>query len=170
MYRIPVYKVKLVKDSTQALPFKSISGARSAAGLLAGYLAGSDREHLVALMLDVRGHVIGIHTVSIGTISQAVAHPREVFKAAILGNAHSIILGHNHPSGNPEPSPDDIEVTRDLVHAGRLLQIEVLDHIIVGEGKRFVSLAERGYMTGGDAWAYAPSGTERRLLDAGAAA
>jgi DNA repair protein RadC len=87
--------------------------------------------------------VIAYHEVSRGTLDATLVHPREVFKAALLSNAASIILTHNHPSGDPTPSPDDHQLTRRLVDAGRLIGVEVLDHIIVGDG-RYFSFREGG--------------------------
>jgi DNA repair protein RadC len=97
-------------------------------------------------MLDVKNQVIGIHTVSIGNLNSAIVSPREVFKAAILANAASIILGHNHPSGDTTPSPEDIQVTQVLFQAGKLLDIDVLDHVIIGEDGAFCSLRRDGKM------------------------
>jgi DNA repair protein RadC len=114
--------------------------------LLRRYLEHEDREHFVTLMLDVKNQVIGIHTVSIGNLNSAIVSPREVFKAAILANAASIILGHNHPSGDTTPSPEDIQVTEVLHHAGTLLHIDVLDHVIIGEEGAFCSLRRDGKM------------------------
>jgi DNA repair protein RadC len=97
------------------------------------------------LLLDVKQNVIGLNTASIGILDSALAHPREIFKAAILANAASIILAHNHPSGDPTPSPEDRRLTERLKSCGELLHIEVIDHIIVGGEKgRFVSLKENG--------------------------
>ena len=95
-------------------------------------------------MLDVKNRVIGIHTVSIGTLNASLVSAREVFKAAILCNAASIILAHNHPSGDLTPSPEDIQVTDVLRKAGKLLDIEVLDHVIVGEEGSHSSLRRLG--------------------------
>jgi len=81
----------------------------------------------------------------IGSLNLSIVHPREVMKPAILSNAAGVIVGHNHPSGNPEPSQEDIQVTKKLVEAGKIIGIEVFDHIILGDEK-FVSLKEKGYM------------------------
>ncbi|MGD8394758.1 MAG: DNA repair protein RadC [Candidatus Eiseniibacteriota bacterium] len=101
------------------------------------------REHFVALHLDARNRVIGRETVSVGTLNASIVHPREVFRAAIRASAASLVLVHNHPSGDPEPSADDLALTRRLVEVGTLVGIEVLDHLIIGKG-RFVSLRSRG--------------------------
>ncbi len=94
------------------------------------------------MTLNTKNNITGINVVSIGSLNSSLVHPREVFKAAILGNAAAIILAHNHPSGDPSPSPEDLEITRRLVEAGKILGIEVLDHVIIGD--RWESLKERG--------------------------
>ncbi len=108
-------------------------------------LIGEQREHFRALLLDTRNQVLRIRTISIGSLNASVIHPREVFKEAVTQSAAAIIATHNHPSGDPSPSPEDIAVTRRLVEAGRILGIEVLDHVVLGDG-RWVSLKERGLM------------------------
>jgi len=103
------------------------------------------REHFKLILLNIRNTVMGISTISVGTANASLVHPREVFKSAIARSASSVVLAHNHPSGNPEPSEDDVRLTQRLVEAGRLLGIEVLDHIIV-TNRNFVSFKERGLM------------------------
>jgi DNA repair protein RadC len=103
-----------------------------------------DTECLVVLLLNSRRRVKGHVLVSTGTLDTILVHPREVFRAAIVGAASALIVMHNHPSGESEPSEADIKVTRDLIRAGQLLKIEVLDHVIVGVG-RHCSLRTLGY-------------------------
>jgi DNA repair protein RadC len=91
----------------------------------------------------MKNNVRGVNTVSIGDLGSATAHPREVFKPAILANAASILMLHNHPSGDPTPSADDIDVSRRINDAGQLLGIELLDHVVIG-GDSFVSMKEKG--------------------------
>jgi DNA repair protein RadC len=146
LYSIPIYRLRLVRDSSRNLPNRQISQPRHAAEILAFYLEGEDRENIVVLMLDKNRRVIGISTVAIGTLTASIVHPREVFKPAILADAQAIILGHNHPSGGPEPTPDDILITLQLVRAGHALQIPLLDHVIISIDGTFVSLAEKGYV------------------------
>jgi len=100
---------------------------------------------VVALLLDTRHRVIGIHTVSIGTIRCSPLEPAEVLKAALLANAAVVIVAHNHPSGDPEPSAEDRAATKRLQEAGRIVGVELLDHLVIGDG-RWVSLKERGDM------------------------
>ena len=95
------------------------------------------------LALDTKNKVIGIFSLSIGSLNASIIHPRDVFQRAILSNAASVILVHNHPSGDPTPSPEDMELTRKLVEAGKMLDITVLDHVIVGEGA-YISMKEHG--------------------------
>ena len=95
------------------------------------------------LWLSTKHRVIAYHEVSRGTLDATLVHPREVFKAALLANAAAIVLCHNHPSGEPTPSPDDLQLTRRLVGAGALLGVDVLDHVIVGDG-RYYSFKESG--------------------------
>jgi DNA repair protein RadC len=98
---------------------------------------GEGKDHFVALYLDTKNKVVKEETVSIGTLNTAVVHPREVFKTAIKENANSMILVHNHPSGDPEPSQEDITTTEKLFKAGELLNIKVLDHVIIGNGRYY---------------------------------
>ena len=103
------------------------------------------REHFVAFYLDARNRVLARETISVGSLSASNVHPREVFAPALERRAASIIIVHNHPSGDPEPSEDDLALTRRLVEVGLLLGIEVLDHLVIGHGK-YVSLKGRGLM------------------------
>ncbi|RNC29947.1 MAG: hypothetical protein AWM53_00167 [Candidatus Dichloromethanomonas elyunquensis] len=102
-----------------------------------------DREHFRIMLLSTRNNVLGISPVSIGSLNSSVVHPRECFKEAIRRNANTIILLHNHPSGDPAPSKEDVDITRRLAEGGKILGIDVLDHVIIGD-KRFVSLKEQG--------------------------
>jgi DNA repair protein RadC len=113
--------------------------------LLHEYLKGTDREHFVVFFLDQKNRITGIHTVSMGSLTASVVHPREVFKAAILAQAAAIICGHNHPSGDVQPSREDRALTTRLSHAGKLLGIQLLDHIIIGHNHYF-SFADEGLL------------------------
>lgn len=103
------------------------------------------KEHFVCLFLNTKNHVLAQETLSIGTLNASLVHPREVFRAAIKRSSASIICVHNHPSGDPTPSPEDIELTKRLIEAGRMIGIEVLDHVILGD-QSFISLKEKGFM------------------------
>ncbi|MEI7025237.1 RadC family protein [Paenibacillus sp. y28] len=113
--------------------------------LLAEELRYFQKEHFVCLFLNMKNHVIGRETLSIGSLNASIVHPREVFLAAIKRSSASIICVHNHPSGDPSPSEEDVSVTRRLAEAGEIIGIEVLDHIIIGD-KSFISLKEHGYL------------------------
>ncbi|MFS0612545.1 RadC family protein [Lederbergia ruris] len=103
------------------------------------------QEHFVALYLNTKNQVIHRQTIFIGSLNASIVHPREVFKEAFRRAAASIICLHNHPSGDPSPSREDIEVTRRLAECGKMLGIEILDHLIIGD-KKYVSMKEKGYM------------------------
>jgi DNA repair protein RadC len=105
----------------------------------------SERECFVLLMLNTKLRVRGHHFVSVGSLSESIAHPRDVFRAAVVGASYTVVLMHNHPSGEPLPSHADTTCTRRLCDAGKILGIEVLDHIIVGH-QRYHSFRETGLM------------------------
>ena len=102
------------------------------------------KEHFKLILLNPRNKIIGISTISIGTLNASLVHPREVFKDAIMHTAASVVLAHNHPSGDPEPSEDDITITKRLVEAGKILGIEVIDHIIIGKND-YYSFRAKGH-------------------------
>ncbi len=133
-YLIPKYKVMLVRDDSIETDTKFINSSDDANKIIQSYLNGVDREHFVVILLNRKNGIIGINTVSVGDLSSSIVHPREVFKPAIVAGAASIIVAHNHPSGDPAPSSDDINVTKRLKEAGDILGIGVLDHIIIGDG------------------------------------
>jgi len=108
-----------------------------------GRLKGRKREHFLALMLDSRNQLIKVAEVSIGSLDTSIVHPREVFREAVSASAASVIFAHNHPSGDPQASEDDIILTKRLAEAGEIMGIDVLDHIIVGE-RSFLSLKREG--------------------------
>lgn len=103
------------------------------------------KEHFVCLFLNTKNQVIGQETLSMGSLNASIVHPREVFRSAIKRSSAAIICVHNHPSGDPTPSAEDINVTKRLMEAGNIIGIDILDHIIIGDQK-YVSLKEHGYM------------------------
>lgn len=113
--------------------------------LLALELARQDREQFVVILLDTRHQVLDVHRVSVGELNRTPVHPREVFKPAIRLSSAAVVLAHNHPSGDPTPSQEDRHLTQRLAEAGRLLGIEVLDHVVIGHG-RYASLKELGWL------------------------
>lgn len=118
---------------------------QDAANYMMDRLRYERREHFVVLHLDAKSRLIGEEIASIGSLNASIVHPREIFKTALKRSAAAIICLHNHPSGDPSPSYEDIEVTGRLVEAGTLLGVEVLDHIIIGENC-FLSMKEKGWM------------------------
>ena len=122
-----------------------IHGPEDAASFIAPRLQNERREHFVALMLNMKNHILAYEEISIGSLNASVVHPREVFAAAIHHGAASLIIAHNHPSGDPSPSREDIAVTQRLVKAGRIMDVPVIDHIIIGDNK-FLSLKEKGML------------------------
>ncbi len=121
----------------------SIRTPQDVATLLINEMRYFDREHFRVILLNAKNRVLSIETVSVGTLNSSAVHPRELFKPAIRNSAAAVILVHNHPSGDPTPSRQDITVTERLKEAGEILGIEVLDHVVVGDGV-FVSLKEKG--------------------------
>ncbi len=113
------------------------------ANLVRGRLKGKKKEYFLALLLDTRGQVIKIAEISVGSLDSSIVHPREVFKEAMSASAASVIFVHNHPSGDSEPSEDDIKLTERLVQAGEIVGIDVLDHIIIGDSS-YLSLKSKG--------------------------
>lgn len=119
-----------------------IRSPQDVASLLQIEMGSLDQEHLRVVLLNTKNHVVGQREVYKGSLNSSLVRTAEVFRDAIKENAAAIIVAHNHPSGDPTPSPEDVRVTRDLVAAGRLLDIEVLDHLVIGQ-QRYVSLRER---------------------------
>lgn len=115
------------------------------AAALLSYLRYEKQEHFVCLYLNTKNEVLSRRTIFIGSLNSSIVHPREIFKEAYRVSAASVILAHQHPSGNPTPSEEDVEVTKRIMDSGVILGIDVLDHIIIGDNT-FVSLKEKGYM------------------------
>ncbi len=111
-----------------------VQSARDIYDLLGHEMGHLDREQIRVVTLDIRNGVIGIEIVAIGTLNSCMGHPREIFKNAIVKSAASIIIVHNHPSGDPSPSPEDFALTKRLIEVGKFLGIEVLDHVVIGDG------------------------------------
>jgi DNA repair protein RadC len=135
---VPVYRVALVRESTSTAiesPSAAVRKSSDAAEVLRPLFAGLDREQFVVLML-AQHRPVGLNVVSLGSLTASLVHPREVFKPALLANSAAVIVAHNHPSGIPEPSSEDVEITRRLREAGELLGVRVLDSIILGAGAR----------------------------------
>jgi DNA repair protein RadC len=127
----------------EAFEQDSIHSPEDAAQLILYEMSALDQEELWVLLLDTRNHILATETVYRGSLNSSQVRVGELFKSAVRRNAASIIVAHNHPSGDPTPSPDDIAVTRAIVEAGKLLDVDVLDHLVIGNGQ-FVSLKQRG--------------------------
>ena len=145
-YSTPRVRLVTVEQSWVVAEGLPVTHPSQASALLAPYFATKDREHLVVLHLDSAHRLISAEVVSVGTLSSTPVHPREVFKAAILANARSIIVAHNHPSGDPTPSQEDHSVFDKLKQAGSLLNIPVLDFLVIVPGG-FCSLNSQGGAT-----------------------
>lgn len=143
--RVNIVQVKLVREKSMLYKDRKIRSPHDSYELFRDFLGDVDREHFVVLCLDVKNQPTCIQTVHIGSLNSSIVHPREVLKPALLSNAASIIVAHNHPSGNSTPSPEDIDVTKRLEEACAILGISLLDHIIVCTSE-FCSLNEKGYI------------------------
>ena len=143
-YRVPRYRLTLVAESSGLTSSEAIQTSLAAATLLRPCFEGLDREQFLVCGLDAKHRIIGINIVSIGSLTLAIVHPREVFKSLILMNAAACLCAHNHPSSDPTPSPEDRVLTQRLRHAAELLGITLLDHVVLGEERHF-SFADQGW-------------------------
>lgn len=145
MYRLPIVRLSVVREGSVASDTRTIRKPEDAAAIARALIGDADREHVLALLLDARHRIVGVHTVAIGSLNSCPVHPRELFKAALLSNALAVIVAHNHPSGDLTCSREDIALTERLAQAGDLLGIQVIDHVIVTVDD-FVSLRATGAM------------------------
>ena len=141
--RVDIVSIKMIRESSILYENRKISSPKDAVELLKKFLDGADREQFITCCMDIKNQPTSINVVSVGTVNSSLVHPREVFKTAILGNSSSIIVAHNHPSGDPSPSKEDIDITERLREVGKIIGINVIDHIIIGDN-RYVSLKEKG--------------------------
>lgn len=145
---LPFVGVRLVRENRPAVRVPRIRGPRDVAAVARELIDPDEVQECFCLVaLDTQNRPIAAAVVSRGILNSSLVHPREVFQRAILAGAASIIVAHNHPSGDAEPSPEDLEVTAQLVAAGLILGIPVRDHVILGTPPRYVSLLERGALT-----------------------
>ena len=143
---VPLYTTRLVRERTFTFPTRDqVRSPADAAAVLAEYFSDRDREEFVVAFLDTANTLTGLHVASVGGLAASIVEPRQVFKAAVLANAAAVLLAHNHPSGNPEPSREDVAVTRQLIEAGKVMGVPVHDHLILTDHGH-TSLAERGLM------------------------
>ncbi len=139
--------LELGKRMSERPPRKkqAILSPKDAADYVMARFRDETREHFLALLLNVKKHVLSLAVISIGTLDASIACPREVFRKAVAVSAASVVLLHNHPSGDPNPSREDISVTKELIKSGEILDINVDDHIIIGDN-RYISMREMGLM------------------------
>ena len=141
---LPLYTTRLVREGEFTFAEREqVNTPEAVAEVLQDYFRNRDREEFLVVLLDTGNTIIGLSCISVGGLAASIVEPRQVFKVAILANASSIILTHQHPSGNPEPSSDDVRITMQLVKAGKLMGVQVLDHLIITDSG-YTSLAERG--------------------------
>jgi DNA repair protein RadC len=131
------------KDLEPELKDFDIKDPQSVVKAIRASIKDKAKEHFKLILLNARNKILGVSTISIGSLNASIVHPREVFKDAIVHSAYSVVLAHNHPSGDPEPSEDDTKMTQKLVESGKILGIEVLDHLIIGKNA-FYSFKEKG--------------------------
>lgn len=144
---LPLYTTRLVRETDFTYPDRqAVSSPDDLAPILQEYFRDKDREEFLVVLLDTSNTLIGLAQISVGGLAGSIVEPRQIFKTAILANAAALILVHNHPSGNPEPSRNDIRITRQLTEAGAIMGIPIHDHLIITEGN-YTSLAERGVMS-----------------------
>ena len=143
-YAVPRFRVTLVREGRATAPSSPFLTSVAAAAILRPCFAGLDREHFLVCGLDAKHCIIGVNVVSIGSLTLAIVHPREVFKPLILMNAAAWICAHNHPSGDPAPSPEDRVLTSRLRQGADLLGISLLDHLILTDEGCY-SFADQGW-------------------------
>ena len=144
--RIQILSLRLVREGSILYQTRRISSPKDAVGIGQQFLEDADREQVIVCCLDTKNQPLSISVVSMGILNSSLIHPREIFKTAILTNAASLILYHNHPSGETEPSTEDINITKRIKEAGVLMGIELIDHIIIGSEGRYLSLKEEGLL------------------------
>ncbi|TWH82570.1 JAB domain-containing protein [Sedimentibacter saalensis] len=142
--RVNIVSIKMVREGSILYESRNINSPEIAAELGRKFIENSDREELIVCCLDTKNQPLSISVASIGSLNSSIVHPREVFKVAVLSNAASIIVFHNHPSGDTSPSTEDISVTNRLKEAGNIIGIKLIDHIIIGSDGRYTSLKEEG--------------------------
>ncbi len=130
----------------RAAPRQTVTTPEDVVALCWPQMRGADREHFWALALNTKNHLLRVVEISVGSLNASIVHPRELFKEAVRLSAASVVVVHNHPSGDPTPSGADIQLTRRLVKAGDVLGIELLDHVVIGDGGEHASLRELGLM------------------------
>lgn len=142
--RVDFVTIKMVKEGSTLYDVRKVTNPEDGYNIFEPLLKDSDREKLVVCCLNTKNEPVNISIVSVGSLSSSVVTPREVFKTAILSNSASILIAHNHPSGDTTPSKEDINITLRLKESGKILGIPLLDHYIIGD--KNVSLKEMDYI------------------------
>lgn len=143
--RVNIISLKVVREKSFLYPKRRITSPEDAYNLVKSFLVDVDREYFLVICLDTKNQPTAINICHMGSLNASIVHPREVLKPAILSNSASIIVAHNHPSSDPTPSREDIEVTKRLCEASKIIGIDLLDHLVVGVD-RYISLKEKGYV------------------------
>lgn len=144
--RIDIVSLRMIKESSVLYAARKIGTPKDVVNLVREFLEDADREQMIVCCVNQKNEPTSISVVSVGTLNSSLIHPREIFKTAIMSNAASIFLAHNHPSGDPNPSKEDIDITHNLKEAGEILRIKVLDHVIIGDNARYTSFKEKGLL------------------------
>ena len=139
--RIDVVRLEVVRDRTVTYGKKKITQPEDLASLGFKLLGKADREMTLVVCLNANNRINALHVASVGSLTSSIVHPREVYKLAVVSNSAAIALLHNHPSGNLKASKEDIQITKKLIEAGKLLGIKLLDHLIIGD-RAFYSLSQ----------------------------
>jgi len=145
--KIDIVKIQMVRDGTLEYGKKAIKGPQDLAELGQKFIQNADREIFLLVCLNTRNHINCIHVVSIGTVNAALVAPREIMKIAILSSASGIACIHNHPSGDPDPSSNDIQITDRIAECGKLFGIDLIDHVIIADDGKYESLREKGLIS-----------------------
>ncbi|SEU01879.1 DNA repair protein RadC [Salinibacillus kushneri] len=140
-----VHIEQIIREADEGVNY-IIRSPEDGAKIASRFIGCDDREVFFVMCLNTKNNVVAVQRCHVGSLNSSIVHPREVFKSAILNNASSVIVAHQHPSGDIKPSMEDSNVTKSLVDAGKLLGIEVLDHLVVNSDNSFTSLKERGYI------------------------
>ncbi|CAM4209262.1 JAB domain-containing protein [Lederbergia lenta] len=143
---LEVVRIEQIIREAEPGVYYIIRSPEDGAKIASRFISRDDREVFFVMCLNTKNNVIAVHRCHVGSLNASLVHPREVFKSAILNNAASVIVAHQHPSGDITSSMEDINVTKRLVDAGKLLGIELLDHLVVNSDNSFTSLKERGYI------------------------
>lgn len=143
--RVNIVSLKLIRENSFLYPERNVKSPEDAYKLLRDFFLDTDREYFVVVCLDTKNQPTAMNVCHVGSLNASIVHPREVFKPAILSNSASVIVAHNHPSGDPTPSREDVEVTKRLAEAGKIIGIDVLDHMVIGR-EDYISLKEKGYL------------------------